>query len=494
MLKDYFCKFCMYKKKCTNTCLLENNLKNQDNAILWIDFNNYSDNILIPEDTKTDELKYQVIDDLFIVGSIKDYTVIYAPLLTRLLLVSNEIIEKTKPHIKFKDKYDNKLIEAGLKITSKQYDKIKSYLYSPQRMSKTIRIIFSSGCNLDCNYCYANSNKEITNINFKKLQFLIDSFPFDFKLTNLDLHGSGEPTFNFNEMKKVVELVKNKFPEIQISVQSNGQFNREIADWLLSNKISVGFSFDGQDYIQDKQRPSKIPNVSSHKNILENLIYFKSKGKQLTFISTITSYSLPYMESIYEYLKSIGCSSIIINPIMLSGKANPLKNELNPYNQSPDLDIFTKKFCDISIKSIKDGIKMSTRFLADITTYPKSHNCGAVTPNIFFLADGRLTACSETLEDFEQDDNIFLYGKCFNDSIGLKKDKIEKLQNRDIFHMIPCQTCYVRWLCGGGCLADCFIENGDIYKPVKKQCEYRYIIANNYFDFFANEMVKHYLQ
>lgn len=491
MNKDFFCKLCMFKKECKNFCLLENKnsyLKN----IIWLNINDYSYNFL-SLNISNQKIEYIQPDDLFIINSYNDFLGIFSPLIGRYFLVNNKLILEKKPKLIFNNIYNDELIKSGLFLSKTSLQRInKKLFYRPQIIDK-LRIAFSSGCSLNCHYCYANSNKLIKKIDFDKLKFILDNFPLNFELKKLDLHGNGEPTFDFIELKKVVNLIKNKYHNINISIQSNGQFSKTIAKWLLSNNIHTGLSFDGPEIIQNNQRPSKLKNKSSFKNIIENFNFFKENGKITPIISTITSFSESQLETIYNFFKNIGCNEILINPIMIAGKANPSNMKLNKYSKSCDLNIFAEMFPKLLFNSIQDNIRLRSRLLAGFLNPPLSHNCGISRPTLIFLPDGLLTSCCETLESINPENNIFILGKCYTDNIEMKYKNIEILRQRYVYNMKSCENCFLKWQCSGSCAADSYLENNDIFKPVERLCIARKKIAYNFFNILSDIMKKYYI-
>jgi radical SAM protein with 4Fe4S-binding SPASM domain len=482
-MKDFFCKICMYYRTCNNSCSCNSPNKN----IYWINLNNFSDKIL----TENNNTNFETLNDLSLINTFHEYSTIYAPLLGRIFLISNKIIDSKNDKIIFNLKFRKELLESGLLISKKNLEYLNLILSPNYSASSSLKIAFSSGCSLNCSYCYANANHKNIKININKLLLLINKLPLNLK--NVYLHGNGEPTYNFRELQQVVKLIKEKYPNIIFHIQTNGQFDENTLDWLLSNNINISFSIDGPKFIHNKQRPSINNNISSYNQVINNIFNIKKYGLNPSVITTISSYSVNKLEIIYNFFKSLNCKEIKMNPIINAGKSNYSKYKQYVYNTSPNLNIFSDKYSNILIESIKDKINLSSSLLQLLSKGPSMTYCRAHKPEIIFLPNGYLTACCESLQEINIKNNLFVFAKCYENDIGIKIENIETLRKRTITNIISCQNCFLKWLCSGGCMAESYLRYNDIFKVVEEQCDARKRIMNNLFSFLSNEMIEKYL-
>lgn len=483
----------MYKPVCNYNCKLktENNSDLKIDKIKWINLNKRHSNLM---QKKHESINYTLIKDLFYIEKIQNFAVLYAPLLIRLYIVPLKMLKSYKDEIIFKHEYLDDLIRSGLYLSDETQRNINMQTNKKISISKNLRLAFSSGCNLNCQYCYADPNREGKKFNIDSLENFINSLPENFEFSKIELHGNGEPTYNFKNLKNVIEFFQKKYPGIKFVVQSNGQFDEKVAEWLYKNKIKIGFSFDGPEYIQDKQRPCYNTEMSSFKKIMNNLEYFIKKGEKPGLISTITRYSLPYMETIYAFFKDLSIRSLLLNPLIEAGRADQTRPSQNIYSTSCDLEEFAVRYTGLLKTAFQDGISLRSRMLFDIMSNPKSFRCEAAHPKFVLLPSNDIVSCCETLEMTGITcDNPFVFGKLENQSIKYFKDNIKKLQYRSSTNINECKDCQLKWICSGGCLAESYIRNSDINKPVDEYCKIRLKISQDYFNYLADQMYKNYL-
>lgn len=115
-------------------------------------------------------------------------------------------------------------------------------------MKKTILLLLSHSCNLNCRYCYERfkNSKKMT---WEKAREILEaefSCPVE-EINRIDLLG-GEPLTNFPLIPKICEWVWQRSPELKVFARTNGTLlTDEMKQWFVANKdrIVLGLSIDG---------------------------------------------------------------------------------------------------------------------------------------------------------------------------------------------------------------------------------------------------------
>lgn len=115
-------------------------------------------------------------------------------------------------------------------------------------MSKTILLLLSHTCNLNCKYCYEKfkeSKKMTWNLARQILEQEFIDQTEDIK--RIDLIG-GEPLTNFPLIPRICEWVWAKKPDLEVFARTNGTLlTDEMKKWFASNRerFTLGLSIDG---------------------------------------------------------------------------------------------------------------------------------------------------------------------------------------------------------------------------------------------------------
>ena len=115
-------------------------------------------------------------------------------------------------------------------------------------MKKTILLLLSHSCNLNCRYCYERfkNSKKMT---WEKAREILESEfsgPIE-EIERVDLLG-GEPLTNFPLIPMISEWVWERCPDLKIFARTNGTLlNEEMKQWFVANKerFVLGLSIDG---------------------------------------------------------------------------------------------------------------------------------------------------------------------------------------------------------------------------------------------------------
>lgn len=394
----------------------------------------------------------------------------------------------------------NELLKKGIlkkyPLTSKRssthskgcYNKFKFLECEKLQSIKTIAILVSQRCNLDCIYCYGSGGSfgkkglmDVT-IGEQSIDWLIRNSEDSNKLYVLFF--GGEPLINYKLIKHLVDYSELRAKEcnkqFRYGITSNATLiNREKIGFFKKHNITPLISFDGPKDIHDKNRPFKngkgshylvnknskflgnnIPNICCRVTLTDAKDIFTVK-------QGITSVGFPY----YNY--SFAAPS-------LDGKY------FNNKRDNHDLKLLFSFLDDemiLTIESIKsrnyprNSLRSLLKYLKILITKKKRFfGCGAGKDYVSISIEGDIYYCHRfvNLETMHLGN---IYNKYINRSI-LKAVPVTKLP--------VCKKCWARFFCGGGCKYINYTSTGDIFLPdditcqeIKKTVENAIYIYNN---------------
>lgn len=125
---------------------------------------------------------------------------------------------------------------------------------------RTVVLLVTNECNLDCTYCY-EQHKNIHTMSFEKMKEIADlelNTENDIEQISFNVMG-GEPLLVFNRIKQFVEYLLSKQWQKKwyISMCTNGTMvHNEVKQFLLKykEKMAISLSYDGTYRMQDINR------------------------------------------------------------------------------------------------------------------------------------------------------------------------------------------------------------------------------------------------
>lgn len=325
----------------------------------------------------------------------------------------------------------------------------------------TFCIEHTNTCNLNCSYCFNKSkDNRIAKFNLKYIH-LFDNLFEQYKSCDkyfIDLSSDAEPLTNLEFIKNLVFYVEKKQEEIRkeilITFVTNGiLLTKEIVDFLQTNGIIFGVSFDGNEEVHDLYRRD-INNKPTYKRILNNvsnIVHREFLGCAVTLTNNVFS--------LVDSLKNL----INLFPT-ISYKFARLKNCFNyetMNNWKKEYDKLTtflleeiKKDNYKYIFSLLNGDDYFGKFiyLSFLNGVPLNR-CDAGNGRIFIDIDFNIFPCVP-LKQFNK------YQIQYKNS-----NLIDKNRTKELFHLTKCNNecsdCKFNALCGGECLAERELNGGN---------------------------------
>lgn len=333
---------------------------------------------------------------------------------------------------------------------------------------RSLTININQICNLKCAYCAAGGDGtygEPTNqISVEKtlpqLKYFISSLKSgsNFSISFV----GGEPLLHPFAIKAIYEFIENESALRQISpsikIVTNGTllFGQTL-EIIRSMKIHLTISIDGTKSSNDRVRPSKDGKSTTDKILFGISELAKDRGNLLSLnFSAITSEGNDNLVENYKFFKSLGPDSIDFI-FANDEKSNDLqKKYIAQMNQIAEIAWSTGGEEELRKIVIFDHYFK----LLDKQQRIENH-CGAGKTYLMVDAKNRLYTC---VWDANNKEDIVGEGS------QLDIEKISKY-SKSLVEMNNCQTCWARYLCGGGCMHINRSHSGDKHKKNILFCE-----------------------
>ena len=332
---------------------------------------------------------------------------------------------------------------------------------------RMLSFYLTTKCNLNCIYCYTDKyNHQHQTLDFDFAKTAIDEYIGKNKLSHIRFFGAGEPTVEFSLMTKITGYASEKVNDLKVEIQTNGVFNKSIANWLAKNIQIVWISIDGTPDIHDHYRQQKN-GIGTSLEIEKNIKTLFEQGCEMVGMRmTITSRNLYKQIECIDYFKSLGVRYIWSDPIF------PSVGESPSFYESFDLMEYAREFIDAVNYADSKGVFYGSILTCNFDEESKI-NCRACLPMPHLTTDGYVTSCDMALFGNDKDHmDVFIYGRWDPQKsiIEYDHDKIKNLQNRTIENLSECKNCEAKLFCAGYCLGEVQNETRSLYKRKERVC------------------------
>ncbi|MFT8316541.1 MAG: anaerobic sulfatase maturase [Clostridium sp.] len=317
----------------------------------------------------------------------------------------------------------------------------------------------SSGCNLQCKYCFYHSvskSREIKNYGIMKEETLVNlvknilEYADDYCVFAFQ---GGEPTLAGLEFyQKVIELQKQfnyKNLKIENTIQTNGTLiDEKWAEFFVKNDFLVGISIDGPKDINDAARV-EIGGKSIFNKVLNTIQLFDNYKVQYNVLCVVTSYVARHIGQVYNFYKKLGIKFMQFIPCLDGIGEETTFYSLNNKKYSD----FLKKLFDLWYEDFTKGENIDIRYFSNIIQMAagyKAEACGmSGSCHCYFVveADGSVYPCDFYVTDYWKLGNLNKY----NFDTLIKDPKVSEFIKSSLFVDDKCKKCKFFMLCRGGC-------------------------------------------
>ena len=345
------------------------------------------------------------------------------------------------------------------------------YLDTPPS-DKTLQgfiFVLTTKCNLNCEYCYSiRQNAPATVQHDDPVKILQSQIRKETKTLFIVFFG-GEPTLEFETIKKTVGFIKKNYAHLitYFRLMTNGTSEKKKLDYFIENKFSIVISSDG---LPDKS--SGLAKQVIANKVEKNIQYLIEKNAVFRVRATLTTENLPVLCQSLHYWKNIGVKHIHLETY------HPIGHSKKELSLLPNKKDFVKKFVK-ALKLAEDlGIWIQTGAFMNLLT-PSTYFCtGASGKFKVYNPDGSITTCYR-VQSFENKNNYFLIGnwkkEIETDKLYINPyyEKAELLKKHSVYDFEKCKNCEAKYICAGGCLIRNKVFGGDINIPDEWICYVR---------------------
>ncbi|MCX2585003.1 MULTISPECIES: radical SAM/SPASM domain-containing protein [unclassified Pedobacter] len=344
----------------------------------------------------------------------------------------------------------NKLMDMGLDAPLKIND---VPLKSPAVYALSLAI--AQKCNMGCTYCYADQGG--FGGAMKSMSLDVATRSIDLLLKDCPENGSvqltflgGEPLLNRKAIRIATAYAAEKALEkninIGFSITTNGTLlTEDDAIFFEKYAFSVTVSLDGLREEHDAQRPLKSGS-GTYDQIMENIkpLLQIQRKMQVSARVTVTPANLNLLEVLEGFIE-MGFHSVGFSPLLNSSNG---KGEMDEKDLEQLLGAMIA--CGLHFeKKVLQGERYPylnmVNALKEINKGThRPYPCGAGAGYMGVSADGEIAACHRFVNEPAGRMGDILNGI----DVELQNGWLE---SRHVHQQSPCNQCWARYLCGGGC-------------------------------------------
>lgn len=315
-------------------------------------------------------------------------------------------------------------------------------------------------CNMRCGYCFASGGSYNTPRDYmseevakKAVDFLISNSQ-NRKNLEIDFFG-GEPLLNLGVIKSTVDYAKAqgraRGKVFNFTTTTNCiLLDDETIDYLNKEMFNVVLSIDGRKETHCQMRHSLNKEIGYDEILTAAKKMKQARGEKSYYVrGTFTAKNLDFSKDILA-LNDEGFDQISIEPVVLETKSHlALRKE--------HVEIIQKEYQKLANEYLdrRQSNKWFNffHFMNDLETGPcinkRMTGCGAGTEYLSVSPTGEIYPCHQFVGIAE-----FMLGNVFE---GIKRQDIRnKFANISILSKSECQSCFAKYNCGGGCIANAY--------------------------------------
>lgn len=369
------------------------------------------------------------------------------------------------------------LKEKGQLFSVDDYEQFADMMVSSPVKAMCLHI--AHDCNLRCDYCFAGKGDYCggrslmtEEVGIKAIDYLLHHSQGRRNL-EVDFFG-GEPTMNFEVVKKITEYARSKEEEygkvFRFTLTTNGLLlDDDKIDFINREMSNVVLSTDGRKEVNDRVR-SRVDGTGCYDTIMpkfQKLVQKRLDGgkyDQYYVRGTFTKYNKDFGEDVL-HMNSLGFDQISIEPVV----ANPAEPYALTYDDLDDVYAEYERLSKILIQRKEEGRGFNFfHFMIDLDQGPcaikRLRGCGCGNEYVAITPDGDVYPCHQFVGHEE-----WKMGSVFD--LSIDKEMKDRFALATVYGKEDCRSCWAKFYCSGGCNANNMQYAGDILKSYKLACD-----------------------
>lgn len=320
---------------------------------------------------------------------------------------------------------------------------------------RALSLAVAQKCNLGCTYCYADGGSFGGPAASMPLQTALAAVDLLFsqvgpgERVNLAFLG-GEPLLNRAVLRaateRAVEVAGERGAEVTFSITTNGtQVTSDDGDFFEEHAFAVTVSLDGPAQVHDRLRPF-LGGRGSYERVLGRVVPLleRQHRMQVSARVTVTPVNLGLVETLDTFV-GLGFHGVGFSPLLRSPTGREELGHAELMTMLEEMVACGQEF----ERHVLAGERYP--FTNAVTAMRELHRgthrpypCGAGAGYLGVSADGDLAACHRFVGD-----PAAAFGSV---TAGIdRRRQLRWLDERHVHRQEPCQGCWARYLCGGGC-------------------------------------------
>ncbi len=421
-----------------------------------------------------DEICFDILETLK--DGNKDYTVeeLEAPETTEKL---KNVLSKKHDFEEVMEAFADikELTQMGKLYTKDSYEAYIGEIKQRKTVVKAMCLHIAHDCNLACRYCFAEEGEYhgrralmTYEVGTKALDYLIANSG-NRKNLEVDFFG-GEPLMNWKVVKDLVAYGRSqeeKFnKKFRFTLTTNGVLlNDEIEEFANREMDNVVLSLDGRKEVNDLMRPFRNGKGSYDLIVPKFQKLADSRNQDRYYIrGTFTKNNLDFTKDVLEFA-DLGFKQISVEPVV----AEDTDSYAIMAEDLPQIFDEYDNLAKVMIEREREGRGFNFfHFMLDLEGGPcvakRLSGCGSGTEYLAVTPWGDLYPCHQFVGN-----EAFLMG---NVDDGIVKPEIaDDFRGCSVYTKEKCKTCFAKFYCSGGCMANSDKFHGTIYDTYDVGCE-----------------------
>jgi len=371
-----------------------------------------------------------------------DLYLVYAPLSGNMMLADEPTVQKMKQTGEDPEMKELMQTLTDATETVETIENLEDY--------RVLYVLPNYTCNFSCSYCYSakgRSDKRLSPHHLKAvLDYFVDARRSDGQPLKISFVGGGEPMISWDLVKYGLEyassLAQKQGIEIFFGLITNGSIiNDEMLDTLSYYRVVPRISFEILEEIQNKQRG----HYSEVCNVIDRML---NAGIHCELRSMITPDNVHLMEemTLEMITRFPAIDHYYFDPITDAKIFHDVEFTRIFFRNYRHFFMKARRRAEKNDKDLRNAVSRSLETIVE--RYCNGEFC--LTP------EGTISICLEVSSPKEKEYEKHIYGYVDeNNTLQIDRKKFQYLKEKEMaVHRPKCKSCFVKWNCGGGCMAN----------------------------------------